>query len=156
MERKRATFFLALVLLAGCGAAGSTTTGGGGSNGTGGSMGQAGDMPGVDASMDDAAKDAVPDRIVTCEGRDGNSCSIMPGVQACQRCIQSCCCDPIAACRADAMCAAAIGVFNNCIQQGNMGVACLVEAVGTLPDAALFAAIADCVDMECGDLTCPL
>jgi hypothetical protein len=120
-------------------------------------MGQAGDMPGPDASVGDApAADARADRIVTCEGRDGNGCSIMPDAKACQRCIQSCCCDPVAACRADAMCAAAIGVFNDCIQQGNTGVACLVDAVGSLPDAALFAAIADCVDMECGDLTCSL
>jgi hypothetical protein len=112
----------------------------------------------ADASGDDASPvvDAGPDRIVTCEGRDGNACTATPDARACQRCIQSCCCDPLAACRADMACASAIGLFNDCIQQGSMGVACLVVAVESLADAALFAAVADCVDMECGDLTCPL
>jgi hypothetical protein len=121
-------------------------------------MGQAGTMPPVDASMDDAppVKDAGPDRVITCEGRDGNTCSAMPGAPACQRCIQSCCCNALDACRANAMCTVAIGKFNECIQQGNAGVACLVVAVESQTDATLFVAVADCVDMECGDLTCSL
>jgi hypothetical protein len=154
MKRHRAELFpIAIVLLVACGSAGSTGTGGG--SGTGGS---GGNMTDVDASVDDAPplSDSRADRVVTCEGRDGNTCSTMPDAPACRRCIQSCCCNPIAACRADAMCAAAIGKFNDCIQQGETGLACLVVAVESLPDAALFAAIADCVDMECGDLTCQL
>ncbi len=153
-------FFLSLWLFA-CGAAGSADIdgGSGGGAGAGGSMGQAGDTPTSDASIDErgtVAMDARPERVVTCEGRDGNTCATRPDAQACQMCIQSCCCDPIAVCRADAACAPAIGKFDDCIAQGNMGVACLVVAVESLADAALFAAIADCVDMECGDLTCPL
>jgi hypothetical protein len=119
-------------------------------------VGQGGETPDASGDVASPVIDAGPDRIVTCEGRDGSACSAVPDAQACQRCIQSCCCDPVAACRADASCAAAIGVFNDCLQKGNLGVACLVPAVESLTDPALFVSIADCVDMECGDLTCPL
>jgi hypothetical protein len=142
--------------LAACGATGSAGTGGGGSAAVG-TGGQGGDTP-ADASAGDAdrAADVESDRIVTCEGRDGNTCTIMPEARGCQRCVQSCCCDPLAACRADAPCAAAIGIFNDCIRQGNTGLFCLVPAYESLTDAALFVAIADCEDMEHCDLTCPL
>ena len=155
-QSRLAVIASALTLLVACGNAGSAGTGGGGS-GFGGSTGQGGDMPGGDASSDvGSAMDALPDPIKTCEPEDGNACTISPEAQGCQRCIQSCCCDRLATCRADTDCAAAIGRFNDCIQQGNMGVACLVVAVETLPDAALFASVAECVSDECGDLTCRL
>jgi hypothetical protein len=156
-QNRTALLFVAFTLsLASCGASGSAGTGGGGSAAVG-TGGQGGDTP-ADASAGDGARtaDVEPDHVVTCEDRDGNACTIMPEAQGCQRCVQSCCCDAIAACRADAACAGAIPIFNDCLRQGNTGLACLVPVYEALTDAALFVAIADCEDMERCDLTCPL
>ena len=140
-------------LLAACGDVGSAGSTGAGAAGTGGGSGQGGNVPDASGSSPDAASDAP---IITCEDRDGNACTIPPDTKGCQRCVISCCCELVAACRAEAGCAAGIAAFDACLQKGNKGVACLVDAVEASDGGALFAPLAECLDSECMSLECQL